>query len=323
MGSLGGAGSKRAKPPIISRARCRRGAWLRCRIAAAWLRRRSGQPRHCLQVGGSANLACRRLDKANTPASASLQHATPPLTPPLHPLPRLFIQVVEGRALVVDPETKKLQLTMKKALLGSKLPPLADIRQVAPGVKAHGVITGARVARRSQGLGRMRRAGFYKSRLRTRPCHIARGILRTHQSRAGHHSSATAAAARQLQPAGGHCDQPPPPLPVPGIKDGFGLFVTFYNGLAGVARKRNLGLAAGQAMGEVYEVGQVVRMQVGGGGAKVVMSHGRSCGDGGGVGGRAGAAHAGAVWAGSVRSAVLPDRFPAPARALSGPASQP
>jgi ribosomal protein S1 len=48
--------------------------------------------------------------------------------------------------LSVDPDSKRLTLTLKKALLGSKLPPLSDIRQAAPGVKAHGTVTGARGA---------------------------------------------------------------------------------------------------------------------------------------------------------------------------------
>lgn len=44
--------------------------------------------------------------------------------------------------LAVDPDAKKVTLTLKKSLLGSKLPPLADVRQAAPGAKAHGTVTG-------------------------------------------------------------------------------------------------------------------------------------------------------------------------------------
>jgi hypothetical protein len=51
-------------------------------------------------------------------------------------------QVVEGRVLSVEPDSNKVVLTLKKTLLGSKLPPLADVRQAAPGAKAHGVVTG-------------------------------------------------------------------------------------------------------------------------------------------------------------------------------------
>jgi hypothetical protein len=59
-------------------------------------------------------------------------------------------QTVEGRVLSVDPDAKKLRLTLKKALLGSKLPPLADLRQAAPGAKAHGTITGVRARARAR-----------------------------------------------------------------------------------------------------------------------------------------------------------------------------
>jgi hypothetical protein len=48
--------------------------------------------------------------------------------------------------LSVDPDTKRVTLTLKKTLLSSKLAPLSDLRQAAPGVKAHGTVTGARAA---------------------------------------------------------------------------------------------------------------------------------------------------------------------------------
>jgi ribosomal protein S1 len=44
--------------------------------------------------------------------------------------------------LSVDPERKHVSLTLKKGLLGSKLPVLSDLRQAEPGMKLHGVVTG-------------------------------------------------------------------------------------------------------------------------------------------------------------------------------------
>lgn len=35
-----------------------------------------------------------------------------------------------------------MTLTLKKGLLGSKLPVLTDLRQAEPGMKVHGVVTG-------------------------------------------------------------------------------------------------------------------------------------------------------------------------------------
>jgi rRNA biogenesis protein RRP5 len=51
-------------------------------------------------------------------------------------------QKVTGRVLSVDPVEKKVQVTLKKSLLGSKLPVLSDLRQASPGMKVHGVVTG-------------------------------------------------------------------------------------------------------------------------------------------------------------------------------------
>lgn len=42
----------------------------------------------------------------------------------------------------MDPTRKQVQLTLKKGLLGSKLPVLSDLRQAEPGMKLHGVVTG-------------------------------------------------------------------------------------------------------------------------------------------------------------------------------------
>uniref|UniRef100_A0A383V4G5 S1 motif domain-containing protein n=1 Tax=Tetradesmus obliquus TaxID=3088 RepID=A0A383V4G5_TETOB len=58
-----------------------------------------------------------------------------------------------ARVLSVDPVAKRVQLTLKKGLLGSKLPVLSDLRQAAPGMKLHGVVTGV------QGFGVF--VGFY------------------------------------------------------------------------------------------------------------------------------------------------------------------
>lgn len=46
------------------------------------------------------------------------------------------------RVLSVDPSRKQVTLTLKKGLLGSKLPVLSDLRQAEPGMKLHGVVTG-------------------------------------------------------------------------------------------------------------------------------------------------------------------------------------
>jgi rRNA biogenesis protein RRP5 len=64
---------------------------------------------------------------------------------PRHVTTRHILQVgqsVTGRVLNVDVAAKKLSMTLKPALLGSKLPPLTSALQAAPGVKAHGVVTG-------------------------------------------------------------------------------------------------------------------------------------------------------------------------------------
>jgi len=52
-------------------------------------------------------------------------------------------QSVQGRVLAVDLDSKKVTVTLKKTLLGSKLAPLADVRQAVAGLKAHGTVTGA------------------------------------------------------------------------------------------------------------------------------------------------------------------------------------
>jgi hypothetical protein len=46
------------------------------------------------------------------------------------------------------------------------------------------------------------------------------------------------------------------------VKDGYGLFVTFFNGLTGVLKKSALGLLPGQKVSEAYEAGQVLRVQI-------------------------------------------------------------
>jgi hypothetical protein len=44
--------------------------------------------------------------------------------------------------LSVDPVRKHVTLTLKKGLLGSKLPVMCDLAAAAPGMKLHGVVTG-------------------------------------------------------------------------------------------------------------------------------------------------------------------------------------
>ncbi len=55
-------------------------------------------------------------------------------------------QRVEGRVLNVDAANRKLSLTLKPALLGSKLTAITSPLHVAPGVRAHGVVTGVTVS---------------------------------------------------------------------------------------------------------------------------------------------------------------------------------
>jgi rRNA biogenesis protein RRP5 len=62
-------------------------------------------------------------------------------------------KTLAARVLSVDPVAKRVQLTLKKGLLGSKLPVLSDLRQASPGMKLHGVVTGV------QGFGVF--VGFY------------------------------------------------------------------------------------------------------------------------------------------------------------------
>lgn len=54
-------------------------------------------------------------------------------------------QVVEGRVLSVSPGAQRLTLTLKPALLGSKLPLLVSPAAAVVGAKAHGVVTGIKV----------------------------------------------------------------------------------------------------------------------------------------------------------------------------------
>lgn len=51
-------------------------------------------------------------------------------------------QKVTGRVLQVDPSARKLTLTLKPGLLGSRLQPLASLAQATVGVRAHGVVAG-------------------------------------------------------------------------------------------------------------------------------------------------------------------------------------
>ena len=53
-------------------------------------------------------------------------------------------QKVTGRVLQVDSGARKLTLTLKPGLLGSRLNPLASLAQASPGLRAHGVIAGVK-----------------------------------------------------------------------------------------------------------------------------------------------------------------------------------
>lgn len=97
-------------------------------------------------------------------------------------------KTLPARVLSVDPVHKRVQLTLKKGLVGSKLPVLADLRQAVVGMKLHGVVT---------------------------------GVQR------------------------------------------FGVFVGFYGGVSGLLPKPHLDLLPGQEPGDLYSVGQLLRVQVG------------------------------------------------------------
>ena len=51
-------------------------------------------------------------------------------------------KMVAARVLSVDPLHKRVQMTLKKGLVGSKLPVIGDLRQAVAGMKVHGVVTG-------------------------------------------------------------------------------------------------------------------------------------------------------------------------------------
>ena len=52
---------------------------------------------------------------------------------------------MSGRVLEVDAVNRRVLMTLKPGLVGSKLPPLTCLGQAVPGVKAHGVVTGTQV----------------------------------------------------------------------------------------------------------------------------------------------------------------------------------
>ena len=54
-------------------------------------------------------------------------------------------QKVTGRVLEVDVAARRMTLSLKPGLLGSRLQPLASPQQVAPGLRAHGMVTGVKV----------------------------------------------------------------------------------------------------------------------------------------------------------------------------------
>lgn len=51
-------------------------------------------------------------------------------------------KTLQARVLSVDPIHKRVQVTLKKGLVGSKLPVISDLRQAGAGMKVHGVVTG-------------------------------------------------------------------------------------------------------------------------------------------------------------------------------------
>ncbi|EFN56095.1 hypothetical protein CHLNCDRAFT_145628 [Chlorella variabilis] len=96
-------------------------------------------------------------------------------------------QTVAGKVLTVDPATKKVTMTLKPSLVGSKLPPIARTQDAVPGGRSHGVVTGAR---------------------------------------------------------------------------DFGVFVSFFGGVTGLAHVSECGLAADQKPPEAFQAGQVVKCRV-------------------------------------------------------------
>jgi rRNA biogenesis protein RRP5 len=55
-------------------------------------------------------------------------------------------QKVSGKVLEVDVAARRMTLTLKPGLLGSKLQCLASLQQVASGLRAHGMISGVQVS---------------------------------------------------------------------------------------------------------------------------------------------------------------------------------
>lgn len=53
-------------------------------------------------------------------------------------------QKVTGRVLEVQPSNRRMTMTLKPALLGSKFQPLATMQQAVVGAKAHGIVTGVK-----------------------------------------------------------------------------------------------------------------------------------------------------------------------------------
>lgn len=112
-------------------------------------------------------------------------------------------KALPARVLEVDAARKRVSVTLKKGLIGSRLPPLADAKAAAPGTKAHGVVTGAAP---------------------------------------------------------------------------YGVFVSFFGGVSGLLPAASLELLPGQAPGDAYAVGQLLRCQVRGAGGRAELSCGRQGG---------------------------------------------
>lgn len=66
--------------------------------------------------------------------------------------------MVQGRVLNVDVAARRLSLTLKPALLGSKLPPITSALGLTAGARSHGVVSGVKVGPRGAGVQGVKRA---------------------------------------------------------------------------------------------------------------------------------------------------------------------
>ncbi len=147
-------------------------------------------------------------------------------------------QVVQGRVLNVDAGARKLSLTLKPALLNSKLPLITSPSALPPPhAYAHGVVTGVTV----------RAAAIL-------PPPPLRGVASTPL----HPCCCGIAWSTRGRPS---CCALPSPGPSSFPAQDFGVYVTFYGGVAGLAHASEL-KDAGAKPSEAHHVGQVVRARV-------------------------------------------------------------